>query len=116
MGSKKKDEIQDIDRKLGERIAKLRERKGITQKKLAEKLGLQVAQSISAVETGRVSPTVGTLKRISDALGCDLPALFYFDSDTDLSKWLEIRKALRKATPEQKSKALRILSIILEGP
>jgi len=53
---------------LSSRIRKLREQQHVTQSELAKKAGLSTAL-ISAVENGRVRPSLASLRRISDALG-----------------------------------------------
>ena len=52
-----------------------RQYRGLTQSRLAEAAGVRQA-TISAIENGRVSPSVATARRIADALGCDLDDLF----------------------------------------
>lgn len=53
---------------LGERIKKLRNEKVLTQEELARKAGIPYA-TLMKIENGQVkNPTVGTLKKIADAL------------------------------------------------
>ena len=59
--------LQDANQIVGERIRKLRLAKGFTQDRFAEHSGLNRSH-LYRVETGRQSPTVGTLKTIADAL------------------------------------------------
>ncbi len=55
---------------MGAKIRQLRERRGMTQKQLADALGLsQVA--ICLWETGENVPTIQNLHRLADILGCD---------------------------------------------
>lgn len=55
---------------MGAKIRQLRERLGMTQKQLADALGLsQVA--ICLWETGENVPTIQNLYRLADILGCD---------------------------------------------
>ncbi len=58
----------------GERIARARKGKGLTQKQLGEQLGLPQSQ-ISRIERRPDHTTVRTLKRIAKALGVDVRAL-----------------------------------------
>lgn len=51
-----------------EKLAKIRKRKRITQKQLAEKINMSVS-SIKAYETGRLSPSVSALEDICSVLG-----------------------------------------------
>jgi transcriptional regulator with XRE-family HTH domain len=60
-------ELQDINRAVGERIRKLRVKKGITQDHLAELTGLNRVH-LYRLENGRQSMTLNTLKIIADTL------------------------------------------------
>jgi len=53
------------------KIKLLRHRKGMTQKELAEKIGVP-QQSISRWETGEVIPKIDKLKLIAKVLGCTI--------------------------------------------
>jgi transcriptional regulator with XRE-family HTH domain len=59
--------LQDIDRAVGERIRKIRKRKGITQDHLAELAGLNRTH-LYRLESGKQSMTLRTLKVIAVAL------------------------------------------------
>jgi transcriptional regulator with XRE-family HTH domain len=54
-----------------EKIKLLREKISITQKELAEKVGVS-QQNISRWETGEVIPKIDKLKRIAEVLGCTI--------------------------------------------
>jgi transcriptional regulator with XRE-family HTH domain len=58
--------LQDINRAVGERIRRLRSKKGITQDQLAELTGLNRVH-LYRLENGRQS-TLNTLKIIADTL------------------------------------------------
>jgi len=58
------------------RIAQLRKQKEITQKRLAE-ICLTTQQQIAKIENGNVDPQLSTLRRLADALGCEIGDLFY---------------------------------------
>lgn len=61
--------------RFGERLRKVREKKGITLKAIAEKIG--VSESLlSQIERNRVSPSIDTLFSIADALDIDYEYLF----------------------------------------
>lgn len=59
-----------IEMSQNERIKKIRQYKGLTQKEVAQKMGVSV-QSYSQYETGKRTPTRKTLDKIAEALGCD---------------------------------------------
>lgn len=60
---------------MGEKIRQLRERAGLSQKQLAEALGLDQS-SVSLWERGITAPTVGTIYRLASVLGCHPGDLF----------------------------------------
>lgn len=60
---------------VGNRLKFYREQRGMSQRELARQSG-QSAASISAIELGRVSPSIETLKRLLDALGPSLGEFF----------------------------------------
>lgn len=57
------------------KIIQLRKAKGITQAVLADLCGT-TQQQIARIENGVVDPRLSTLRRIADALHCELPELF----------------------------------------
>ncbi|QEM10188.1 helix-turn-helix domain-containing protein [Mucilaginibacter rubeus] len=59
---------------LGERIRKIREQKGITQKQLAHTIGKD-QQSVQRLETGRVNPSVYYLYEIAKGLEIEVEFL-----------------------------------------
>lgn len=65
--------------KLGKNIARIREKKNITQYKLAKEIFTDQS-NLARIEEGKVNPTVKTLLKISSALKCDLKELFVFKS------------------------------------
>lgn len=67
----------------GERIKKIRQEKGLSQKELGEKLGVS-QQMIGQWETGKANPKIETKKKIADALNIHLSDLI--DDWNNLSK------------------------------
>ncbi len=63
-----------ISMELGSNIRKHRKRRGVTLRDCAKKVGVS-ASFLSQVETGRVSPSISTLKKISDALNTTIAIL-----------------------------------------
>ncbi len=63
---------------IGERLRKVRQERGISQKKLGLMLGLS-DKAVSAYESGRTFPPLGTLFRIAKELGCDITYFFTAD-------------------------------------
>lgn len=61
----------------GKRIKELRERKKLTQEKLAEKVGLDL-QTISRIETGYYFTSFENLEKLAEALDVTIADLFNF--------------------------------------
>lgn len=72
------DDLVVFKKKLGKRIAQLRERKGLTQAQLAALINKDF-QSLSRIENGKVNPSVYIVKQIAMALEVELNALFEND-------------------------------------
>lgn len=66
---------------VGERLRHLRESRGLSQRALAARVGV-TNSTISLIESGRKSPSVGALKRILDGLPVGLAEFFSFDVPT----------------------------------
>ncbi len=59
---------------LGVRIKTLRQERGLLQKQVAEKAGLTPSM-VSQIESGRLTPTLRTLRKLADAFGVSIPEL-----------------------------------------
>ncbi len=64
-------------KKLGQKIAQTREKKKITQYKLAKEI-LTDQSNLARIEDGKVNPTVKTLLKISTVLKCKVKDFFDF--------------------------------------
>lgn len=62
-----------LPREIGEKIRELREKSDLTQKKLADKLGIS-QQIISRIESGKHNISLGTLEKVCKSLGISLNA------------------------------------------
>ena len=56
-------------------LQKVRTDKGMSQQELADKVGV-IRQTISHIETGRITPSVPTAQAIAQVLGIDWTAFF----------------------------------------
>jgi len=72
-------EINQLQKKIGERIRDLRESKGISQQNLAAICNFEKA-NLSRLEAGRTNPTVSTLNKISQALKISLSEIVDVDT------------------------------------
>jgi transcriptional regulator with XRE-family HTH domain len=69
-------EKEDLLKKVGLNIQKIRESKGLTQVDLAGKIrGEFDTTNVSRIESGRTNPTIYTLHRIAEALEVTLAEL-----------------------------------------
>jgi transcriptional regulator with XRE-family HTH domain len=66
-----------VAKKLGQRVAEYRQQAGLTQGKLAEKVGV-ADETISRLERGAVTPSLERMEQVAAALGIELHELFQF--------------------------------------
>lgn len=76
---------------VGEKLRRLRERLGLTQKEVAEKAGVSYGL-IGQIESGRTQSSVTTLSRLAEALGVS-PCYFLMDEE-------EVLEVTRSLSPE----------------
>lgn len=62
---------------LGRRIQTIRQKKGLTQEDLAEKLNISLS-FLGAVEAGLKKPSISMLFKIAEKLGVEVKELFTF--------------------------------------
>lgn len=67
---------------LGQRLRSLRLNAGLSQRALAKKVNVASA-TISLMEAGKISPSVGSLKRILEGIPIGLSEFFDFESDIE---------------------------------
>lgn len=77
--------MSDISTKLGNQLRTLRQRKGLSQERLANNAGINVS-FYGQIERGIKKPTIDTLEKLVDALGITFTDLFSFTSDTAIPK------------------------------
>lgn len=65
---------------IGERIRKIRIEKGMTQKEIAEKCGINDA-NIRKYESGRQNPKIDTIEKIAKALDVEVSELLFEKSE-----------------------------------
>lgn len=75
---------------VGKRIRKYRELRNMTQDELAKKLGYKVRSTVSHFENLETPPSTNTLKRIADALQCDMVDLLYDVSEIQMNEGVGI--------------------------
>jgi len=100
--------------KLGEKIARLKKQKKMSQVDLAKLTGIS-RDAISKYERGDAIPSVEYAKRISDALGVSLD---YLVNDDDVEDILDNEavgrvKAIQKLPSEEKNKILSVIDALI---
>ena len=98
---------------IGSRIKDIRNKKGLTQEQLSEKMEIN-PKYLSSIERGRENPTLNTLIKVSESLEVDLGEIFNFVQiqDPEERKSL-ITSLLDQANNEQLKLVSKILSAIL---
>lgn len=97
---------------LGQRIARYRNKKNITQEKLAEIVDISEVY-LSYIECGKKNPSAEILCRIAEALQISLDALIlpnipHLNSEIDA----DLCRMIRSYTPTQKEKLITIIQNI----
>ncbi|MBN2511273.1 MAG: helix-turn-helix transcriptional regulator [Spirochaetales bacterium] len=100
-----------VTHQFGDKIRKIRERKGVTLKDVASRIGVSESL-VSQIERNKVSPSVDTLIAIADALNIDLEYLF---RDYKKRKGLSIIREGSRTVHTQEGLAFEELSIISEN-
>ena len=100
--------------KVGKRIQETRQRKGMTQSELSQRLGM-TPKYISNIECGGKSPTLDTFVAIANALQIDANTLLVDMLNTsDEIKCSALWEKLLTIPPEKRQKLLRIIERIAE--
>lgn len=105
----------DIKRAAGRRIKVVRQRSGLTQDQLAEKVDLS-PKYISGIERGVENPTMDILIRLSKVLGVELYDFFLFGESEESEKALRkgMEKMLREADQKQLQLCFDVMRKVLE--
>jgi transcriptional regulator with XRE-family HTH domain len=113
----------DVERFVARRLKELRERAGYSRYELARRMGVGVAQ-VSRLETMTRSPTVATLARFCDALGCSLSEFFAPDvvpalpeaQDDELGELRRIMAGLGEDARHRLARGLRDVAVAWTEP
>ena len=89
--------MSDIKTKLGKRIQEIRKKKGISQEKLAELVGIE-PNNISRIEKGKNYPTPENIAKIARALDKEVYELYLFNH---FKPYEEIRLELINALQDE---------------
>ncbi|HEX4047432.1 MAG TPA: helix-turn-helix transcriptional regulator [Elusimicrobiota bacterium] len=100
---------------LGKRIRAERAARHLTQQELADAAGMDTAH-LSRIEHGKAVPSINMVKKLADALGLPIGALF---ADIPAQKIPEYGWAgkmgamVKEMSPKQRAKVLRVLKSIV---
>lgn len=98
---------------IGARIKEIRNKKGLTQEQLSERMEIN-PKYLSSIERGNENPTLNTLIRLSESLDVDLSEIFSFIQIEDPGERKSmITSLLDEADNEQLKQAFKVLSVIL---
>lgn len=99
---------------LGHRVRRLRARRGITRRVLAQIADVS-ERHLANLEAGEGNPSILILQQIANALDCSLAELLG-DETTDSPDWLLIRDLLHGRTPAQLESARVALNRLFGSP
>ena len=99
---------------LGHRVRRLRARRGITRRVLAQIADVS-ERHLANLEAGDGNPSILILQQIANALDCSLAELLG-DETTDSPDWLLIRDLLHGRTPAQLEAARNALNKLFGSP
>ena len=103
----------NVKQMIGMRIAELRNSKGFTQERLADKMEIS-SKYLSSIERGKENPTLDTLIKLSESLGVNIEDIFRFIQIEDSVKRKSLVTSLvNKADANQLKLAYKILSAII---
>ncbi len=84
---------------LGARLRQVRELNGLSQRELARRAGV-TNSNISLIEQGQISPSVGSLAKLLDAIPLSLAQFFALELDTSVGRVVRAEQTIRIEQPE----------------
>jgi len=98
---------------IGNRIGELRKQKGLTQEKLAEKMGVS-PKYLSSIERGKENPTLDMIINLAQSMNIEIAELFTSIEVEDPSRRKSLITSLLKEADEEQIKiGLKILKVII---
>lgn len=97
--------MRNISGRLGARIKEIRNVRGLTQEKLADKARIST-RYLSRLEVGEQSPSIHTLERIAHALAVEIWELYVFAPEGSVK---DLQGTARKLLGELDEQTLRIV-------
>ena len=103
----------DTKQLIGARIKEVRNKKGLTQEQLSEKMEIN-PKYLSSIERGNENPTLNTLLKLSESLEVDLSVIFSFIQIEDpRERKSMITSLLDQADNEELKLVFKVLAAIL---
>jgi len=102
------DRLSSLLRRVGERVRKTRELKGLSRRALAEKSGLS-QRYLAQLEAGEGNISIGLLQQLAGALGFRME-WFVGEDDPWTSEIVQATDLFRAATAEKRRKAMQLLT------
>jgi len=105
--------MEELRKRVGRRILRLRQEAGLTQEALAEKLDLH-GSYVGLLERGMKTPSLETLTRIAEFFDLDVIDLLAEDEGGEDRKARRITKLLEGVSETDIDKIYRVLRIVLD--
>lgn len=103
----------EIKKLIGLRIKELRTKKGLTQEKVAEIMGIN-PKYMSGIERGKENPTLNTFINLSNALDVEIGDIFTSLEPFDAKKSRQhLKKIAQETTPEQLKLISKLLNVVV---
>jgi transcriptional regulator with XRE-family HTH domain len=103
---------------LGDKIKKMREERGLSQKEVATSVDIDRGQ-YSRIETNKVEPTLSTLEKIAQAFKIEVEDFFKKDAPVTVDSFdktvVEKVKIIDELEPEQKSHIYAIIDMAVSN-
>ena len=103
----------ELAKNLGSLIAAKRKSLKLTQGELAEKVGIE-QESMSRIETGMITPSLGRLYLLADALDCSIETLLKPASGRKQDQSLALEELMGELDDAERAFALRIIKDFVE--
>ena len=98
---------------IGARLKDIRGKKGETQEKLSELVGIN-PKYLSSIERGKENPTLNTVIKLAETLGVTLEEIFTgIEIEDPKNRRPMIDELLDKANDEQLKLAYRVLKVLI---
>ena len=105
--------IVDLKEMIGSRIQEIRNKKGMTQDQLSEKVGIS-SKYLSSIERGKENPTLNTILKMARSLDVKPDEFFtHLEIEDPAKRKSIIIEMLDEADPDQLKLAYKVLSSII---